>query len=185
MNTLRTAAMLIVIGFGAIQEVDAQELALSVRLRNDAGVSEEVLNDAKAAVSQVYASAGITLTWLPARANITVVLLRRDQAVNLRQANDTMGFAPGSETERVHLAYILMHRVDEIAAGYHAERDVVLGAAIAHEIGHLLLPRDSHSKSGIMRAVWNQSDFRNAKRGELLLTADQVAQIRGRLAGGN
>jgi len=32
-----------------------------------------------------------------------------------------------------------------------------------------------------MRAVWNQSDFRNAKQGELLFTADQVAHIRGRL----
>jgi hypothetical protein len=74
-----------------------------------------------------------------------------------------------------------MPRVNAVSAGYHAATDVVLGAAIAHEIGHLLLPHDSHSKSGIMRAEWNQSDFRNAKSGGLLFTADQAAQIRGRL----
>jgi hypothetical protein len=182
MKTLRTAATLVmIVGLGALHKVEAQDLALSVRLRNDARVSAEVANDAEAAVARVYAKAGVAVTWVPARANLTIIVLGRAQAIALGQASDAMGFAPGSDTGRVHIAYILMHRVDEIAAGYHAEKAIVLGAAIAHEIGHLLLPRNSHSKRGIMRAVWNQADFRNAKRDELIFTADQVAQIRSEL----
>jgi hypothetical protein len=31
----------------------------------------------------------------------------------------------------------------------------LLGCAIAHELGHMLLPRHSHSATGIMRATWD------------------------------
>ena len=49
-------------------------------------------------------------------------------------------------------AYIYYSRL-AFAAHQHA-RDVgtVLGMAIAHEVGHLLLPNNSHSIIGIMRA---------------------------------
>jgi hypothetical protein len=71
-----------------------------------------------------------------------------------------------------------------VAEGYRADKGVVLAAAIAHEIGHLLLFY-AHSKTGIMRADWNQSDFRQAAHGQLLFTAEQGTQIRNRMASGN
>ena len=53
----------------------------------------------------------------------------------------------------------------------------MLGAAIAHELGHLLISKE-HSKTGIMKAYLNQSDFRKARKGELRLTAEQARHIR-------
>jgi hypothetical protein len=49
-------------------------------------------------------------------------------------------------------AYIYFRRV--AFAAHQRARDVgtVLGMAIAHEVGHLLLPNNSHSIVGIMRA---------------------------------
>jgi hypothetical protein len=49
-------------------------------------------------------------------------------------------------------AYIFCNRVSS-AAGLKAASFVsVLGYAIAHELGHLVLPPNSHSPTGIMRA---------------------------------
>ena len=53
---------------------------------------------------------------------------------------------------------------------------VVLGWVIAHEIGHLLLPANSHSKFGIMQA---SVDFRMA--GLHVFTDRQADAIRAAL----
>jgi hypothetical protein len=53
----------------------------------------------------------------------------------------------------------------------------VLGAAIAHELGHLLLSKE-HAQTGIMKASWNQSDFRKVRQGGLRFTAEQARLIR-------
>jgi hypothetical protein len=45
----------------------------------------------------------------------------------------------------------------------------VLGHAIAHEIGHLLLGVDAHSPEGLMRAHWTPHDLALAAQGKLLL----------------
>jgi hypothetical protein len=49
----------------------------------------------------------------------------------------------------------------------------VLGDAIAHEMGHLLLGA-GHSSQGIMKADWTSSDLRLASRGALRFSSEQV-----------
>ena len=88
-----------------------------------------------------------------------------------------MGYTPSGGEERGRLAFVLINRVNEIADGYSTARSIVLGAAIAHELGHLLISKE-HSKTGIMKAYLNQSDFRKARQGELRLTAEQARHIR-------
>jgi hypothetical protein len=58
-----------------------------------------------------------------------------------------------------------------------ADAGQILGNAIAHEIGHLLLNNQSHSASGIMRGDWNLWDLRNASYGYLLFTPQQAQAI--------
>ena len=79
--------------------------------------------------------------------------------------------------ERGRLAFVLINRVNKIAEGYGTAPSIVLGAAIAHELGHLLISKE-HSKTGLMKAYFNQSDFRKARQRELRLTADQARHIR-------
>lgn len=71
----------------------------------------------------------------------------------------------------------MINRVHEIAADYGSTRSVVLGTAIAHELGHLLLSKD-HSTTGIMKPYLNQSDFRNVRNGRLVFTDEQADVIR-------
>jgi hypothetical protein len=54
----------------------------------------------------------------------------------------------------------------------------VMGAAMAHEIGHLLLQSEAHSPSGIMQLSWSRADLLDATRGQLRFTPDQAATMR-------
>jgi hypothetical protein len=51
---------------------------------------------------------------------------------------------------------------------------------VVHELGHLLLGKDSHSSEGVMRPVWQFEDLQQAARGRLGFTLSQVEQMRGR-----
>jgi hypothetical protein len=71
------------------------------------------------------------------------------------------------------------------------EIPIILGCAIAHELGHLLLGTNSHSDKGIMQPRWEPSQVRQLMMGTLLFTTEQSklmreqAQTRTRLQAGN
>ena len=69
------------------------------------------------------------------------------------------------------------HRLSD---GYRTSRAIVLGAAMAHEMGHLLM-LDAHSTTGMMRPEWNQADFRQAGHDSLQFTQAQAAEMCARL----
>ena len=50
--------------------------------------------------------------------------------------------------------------------------------AVAHELGHLLLPSNVHTTAGLMRKDWTRRDFQNAREGLPLFTLEQVADVR-------
>jgi hypothetical protein len=88
------------------------------------------------------------------------------------------------------MAYIFYDRVERVAQTHlNASREpgtddmyavIVLAHAMAHEMGHLLLPY-GHSSTGLMRADWNAKDLRLAEDGRLNFTSEQAELIRGQL----
>jgi hypothetical protein len=58
---------------------------------------------------------------------------------------------------------------------------LVLACAIAHELGHLLLPMRGHSAAGLMRACWSRDEFQRAEQGQLKFSADEIVGIRAGL----
>jgi len=60
-------------------------------------------------------------------------------------------------------------------------RKCVLGHALAHEIGHLLLPVGSHSQAGIMRERLSSEDWRAAEMGRLLFAKKEAKAMRAGL----
>ncbi len=54
----------------------------------------------------------------------------------------------------------------------------IMGYAMAHEIGHLLLGPNSHSLSEIMRAKWHPKDLKVLAKASLLFTSQQAELIR-------
>lgn len=57
----------------------------------------------------------------------------------------------------------------------------ILGYVMAHELGHLLLGSNAHSKLGVMRPHWSKAELQSISMGRLSFTADQGREIHQRL----
>jgi hypothetical protein len=190
---LTASVLAMVAAAGWSHPAGAQASSVTLQLRNDAGLPGNIVAEAEAAVAGIYAKSGVDLSWSSIRADRTVIILPRlpaglpaetmeqEKTEKMDHVPARMGFALGTETERGHVAYVLAHRVSEAASRYRVPMAAALGAVIAHEVGHLLLPFNAHSKTGIMRAVWTRADFLKASHGHLLFTEEQSARIRSGL----
>ncbi|MGH9697506.1 MAG: hypothetical protein ACRD5Z_25405 [Bryobacteraceae bacterium] len=59
----------------------------------------------------------------------------------------------------------------------------VLGCALAHELGHVLLHSAAHENSGLMRAVWSKSDWQRAAAGVMSFSPEQARRMLGPIHG--
>jgi len=176
-----TAGLVAMVVMGSTRPATAQDLTVTLQVQNRAHVADDVLAQAQAEVTRIYARAGVNAVWANP-AQVRVIILTREASDLVNPIKDAMGFAPGSEVRRGRVAYILAYRVDDEAQAHGMDRAALLGAAMAHEVGHLLLSINAHSKTGIMRADWNEEDFRRASVKQLFFTAEQGTQIRSRMA---
>jgi hypothetical protein len=80
------------------------------------------------------------------------------------------------------LATVYLDRIERLAADSATPAAPLLGRAIAHEIGHLLLGDNRHSADGIMRAVWSTRLLQHATQSDWLFTRDQAVAIQQALA---
>ena len=76
------------------------------------------------------------------------------------------------------LSTVYVDRVESVAraAGIDARR--LLGLAIAHEIGHLLLNSNSHARTGLMRADWSRAELRRNEAGAWRFLHSEAADLR-------
>jgi predicted SprT family Zn-dependent metalloprotease len=58
----------------------------------------------------------------------------------------------------------------------------ILGHVMAHEMGHLLLPANSHSQSGVMHADWDSEQLLRMVKGLLQFTPEQGELIRSHVS---
>jgi hypothetical protein len=68
--------------------------------------------------------------------------------------------------------------VEAEANRYGVSLVLVLACALAHEVGHVLMPDHGHSQEGLMRACWDRDDFNSADRGQLRFIPEQAALMR-------
>lgn len=66
----------------------------------------------------------------------------------------------------------------QAAKEYDCDVFQVLGAAIAHEVGHLLLGAKAHTPRGVMCLHWGRTQFELISISELIFTADQSKRLR-------
>jgi hypothetical protein len=57
------------------------------------------------------------------------------------------------------LATVFMDRILAIAQRTAVPSGALLGRAIAHEVGHLLLGTNAHARSGLMREIWTDAEL--------------------------
>jgi len=147
-------------------------------------VDQAGLEQARSVVSGIYRHAGVELEWgndltgATANRTLTIVLTTRKKApAGLRV--DATGVAPTpGDGSRGTVAYVFIDVVTEFANEHRVPLAQVLGGAIAHELGHLLLPPNAHRLDGIMRGSWRPSDFPPFSPGVPGFPADQAQLLR-------
>jgi hypothetical protein len=143
------------------------------------GVPNLLMRLAQEVAGEVYRDIGIELDWAnnechPGDGLFAVNITSRAMAGTL-VSDHTLGFAESGTRD----ATVLYDRVKKFARRYHINCGVMLGYAIAHELGHLLLPPKSHSAAGVMRGM---IDLQLASERQLRFTPEQGALILRKLA---
>lgn len=92
-----------------------------------------------------------------------------------------MGMALAADNHRAVLS-LYFDAVTDVARRYGAARGEVLGLALTHEMGHVLLPPPSHSATGIMQPSWEGDEIRHVLFGDVAFTNAQGLAMRARLA---
>lgn len=117
--------------------------------------------------------------------DLVIRLLPPGMGAKLALPDGVFGFAlPAGAGEHAAHATILFNRVAELAARSEADESfpggapVILGHVIAHEIGHLLLGRDSHASAGVMSFRWGARTLRKMRRGLLRFSSAERRRIR-------
>ncbi|HEY7617057.1 MAG TPA: hypothetical protein VH744_09660, partial [Terriglobales bacterium] len=78
--------------------------------------------------------------------------------------------------------FVFDHVAQELAHGQAANRVTVLGHAVAHEIGHILLHMAEHSHEGIMQTGWGRQAMERMASGRLNFSSEESQTIRGEVA---
>lgn len=162
---------------------------LVLHVDNRVGVPADDMAAAKREVEDIFANAGVRISWKEGRFPASVVdtitrgVATRQIAVMLISNSDdplpgASGCALGFAAKRPAVAYAYYNRILEQSWLHPIDVRALLGRVIAHELGHVLLPSNSHSLYGIMRgnidlAMGHPDRF----------TRDQALAIRAALAG--
>lgn len=164
-------------------------LQLVVRIYDSAGVSPAALDHARASVGAILASAGIDSIWRPCHASSCTGPVKPHEVV-LRVVRSTPGSAKESLGFSVidvsqgagSLGTIYEDRVRALAAQAGVDEGELIGRAMAHEIGHMLIGTNGHSRLGLMRAVWVSSELRRGLPSDWVFSGSEGAELRGHLA---
>ena len=92
-------------------------------------------------------------------------------------ARRVLGFAVVPESGGGVLATIFMEGVREAASRAGVPLSVLLGRAIAHEIGHLLLGSSGHGDRGLMREIWTDAELAANHPGDWRFTPSEQSRL--------
>jgi hypothetical protein len=80
------------------------------------------------------------------------------------------------------MATIFHEQVRSVARRSGVDNAELLGRALAHEIGHLLLRARAHSPSGLMRGVWSLEELTQNRREDWLFAPADRKRLQHNLA---
>lgn len=172
-------------------------LTVTVRVFNYAQVPPAELDKAKRRIVGLFQKAGLGIRWIDCMAPgaampspgvcdhrsgpipLVVNLLPRSMSERSPLPKNRFGYAVMARDGGPSLTSTVFYDRIEVAArrgGYTPS--AILSIAIAHEMGHLLLGEGSHSRGGLMQAVWKDAQLHEAQQGHLRFTRKQSRRIR-------
>ena len=200
--TIRVAAILTLIGVAqAAPAAQGEPLTIVVHVDDYAAVPTKMLLRAESRANTVYTLAGVVTLWVnramprelhsegsaPAgpigehAVHLRVIILSDEMTRNkLRDSlygSDVLGLAQPAPELSNTVAFVFFPRLERAADRHVESTSDVLGHVMAHELGHLILPRGSQSEIGIMRDTREPNEQRTPA-----FSTEQAAAIRIRLS---
>jgi hypothetical protein len=178
-------ALIITSGPNAVAE------PILVLVHNYAGVEATVLKRAERSAARVLGTGGVQVKWFdcseaaealqqcqdPPRSSALVLHLLPSGATRRAAPAGSLGFAvPPEPGQFGSFAGVFYDRVERLSSRGFNE-PMILGHAMAHEIGHLLLGVEGHSDDGIMKAEWHRKELKQATNEALIFDAVQRNSI--------
>jgi hypothetical protein len=169
---------------------------IRVGIYNYAKIKRSELRQAETLAAALFYTAGVRIVWLeclhkavsfrslsddPAP-DFSVRILRDSKSARARRASgvDVMGesIIPSGVDGPVAggIANIFYEQVKEVTSAWGQYTSAVLGEAIAHELGHLMLG-PQHSRRGIMKILWTPRDQALITRCELRFLPGQAVEL--------
>jgi hypothetical protein len=179
------AGVLLWTGIGQAQApaIISEPPAIVVHVEDMVGLRPHIMDSADKELVRIYAMAGVRAVWpntLPVTIedevpSVTVRILDAAATERLLARSALDAKVLGAAVPGANRAYVFFPRVESVARFHDRQLGTLLGAAIAHEVGHLLLPTGAHSRVGIMRADLEVRSLRST--GLTRFTPSQAAEI--------
>jgi hypothetical protein len=156
---------------------------------------------ARRTAGAILGRAGVTVAWIecglpgaataaaeacgrPLQSNELLVRIVAAGAEDRGHQATTLGFAVVDlDAGGGSLATVYADRVGRMASSAGVDAAELLGKAIAHEIGHLLLGTNRHASRGLMRASWSRTDLRRSLADQWLFGGSDSDVMRKGIAG--
>jgi len=169
---------------------------VTVAIYDDVQLSPRVLADAEDEATRVYQKAGVAISWIECKSSRTDAephFRCQDppsaMRLNLRivphaskSSDGIFGVAFLSAEGTGAYSDVFYDSVEKLDRDWHSGLGRVLGHVMAHELGHLLLGSNAHSRQGIMCPRWHGDELHLASKGALLFSEEQGRFMRERLA---
>ena len=195
---MRSLLMLLLIAAAPLSHSAAAQadLAVVVRTYDYTDGSLDRLSAARKEAEGIFRKAHISVRWMdcevpnrrggatctePLVAGRDLMMRLLDRGDNQREnAPRAVGLGE-SLVDRERSSGVLMtldlSAIRSVAAETAVDIPTLLGRAIAHEIGHLLLGSSSHPRDGLMRALWSQEELRGLKPAYWGFSPREAAQM--------
>jgi hypothetical protein len=193
---MRIPTFVVVMLAGASVAVAAETdpaMRVVIRVYDSAVMADTDLTSATATATRILDASGVELSWhdcavalvrntqhpcaAPLGRNEIAVRLVRLETNRSYHGELPLGYSlVDTATHSGTLATIYTDRVAWLAHAAGVDASLLLGRAVAHEIGHLLLGTNGHSETGLMRRLWScESLKRDLRRDWLFAPGDSKA----------
>ncbi len=163
----------------------ALALYLVVRVYDSYGLPPQQLAEARTTAARILDGAGVEIRWrdCPCAGPVgPVELVVRVTPSTAESEPGSLGFSYVDVDRRAGtLATVYGDRVHALAAASHADEGELLGRAMAHEVGHLVLGTHQHERQGLLRATWTTIELEKNQATDWMLSSADGRRLRSAL----
>lgn len=196
LRTLAAIAALLTAGSAsAADPAVMDDVHVTVRTYDITSLPPETRQAALATATEILRGAGVSVSWMACEAMFVrsaeepclAPLGRTELSVRFvrlppppgHQGALSLGYSLVDTRARTGaLATLYVDRVAGLAVNCDIDLGTLLGRAVAHEIGHLLLGTRDHTKGGLMQALWSRGAIRGSTDARWVFTSREARAMR-------